>query len=119
MIQELDCVNILKKLRTLDVISTILLDYPQKQLLKYQKQNLLQEATYSSDEDSHTTLTHSITESVASLKSSNRHKQVLKEFMSKKKLTPIDRKLLSGIISRNPYTLVNDKGYKEDKNKVS
>lgn len=51
MIKELDCVNIVRKLRRLDYIVQALLTIPQGVLLKHQKRELLEEDT-TSDEDS-------------------------------------------------------------------
>ncbi len=50
LLDELDCVHVVEKLRAIEVMSDIFLKKNQKQLLKYQKKYLLQEVSSSEDD---------------------------------------------------------------------
>ena len=123
---ELDCISILTKLRYLDVLVSLFLDSNQKLLLGFQRKNVIQEDTgsYSSDDEQETTKDiisklNFKDPAAANILNEERLDEALEELQKKKKLTPLDQKILLGIVSRAPgkYTesnLLNEKGKIED-----
>ncbi len=119
---ELDCISILTKLRYLDVLVSLFLDTNQKLLLGFQRKNVIQEDTgsYSSDEEQETTkdIINKLNfenPAAANILNEERLDEALESFYSKKHLTPLDQKILLGIVSRAPgkYTeskMLNSKG---------
>lgn len=119
---ELDCISILTKLRYLDVLVSLFLDSNQKLLLGFQRKNVIQEDTgsYSSDDEQETTKDiisklNFKDPAAANILNEERLDEALEELQKKKKLTPLDQKILLGIVSRAPgkYTesnLLNEKG---------
>jgi len=123
---ELDCISILTKLRYLDVLVSLFLDSNQKLLLGFQRKNVIQEDTgsYSSDDEQETTKDiisklNFKDPAAANILNEERLDEALEEFQKKRKLTPLDQKILLGIVSRAPgkYTesnILNDKGKIDD-----
>lgn len=119
---ELDCISILTKLRYLDVLVSLFLDSNQKLLLGFQRKNVIQEDTgsYSSDDEQETTkdIINKLNfenPAAANILNEERLDEALEQFYNKKRLTPLDQKILLGIVSRAPgkYTeskMLNSKG---------
>lgn len=119
---ELDCISILTKLRYLDVLVSLFLDSNQKLLLGFQRKNVIQEDTgsFSSDDEQETTRDiisklNFKDPAAANILNEERLDEALEEFQKKKRLTPLDQKILLGIVSRAPgkYTeskVLNSKG---------
>eukprot|EP00347_Sterkiella_histriomuscorum_P017061 403350812 len=94
---ELDCVNLMTKLRQLDLLLSLQLDKNQKFLLNLQKKHLIQEIDTSTDEDP-----ENIVEFNAQLQ------KYLDRIKTKKSLSSIDRKILFGLVTKNPEKFVKD-----------
>ena len=119
---ELDCISILTKLRYLDVLVSLFLDTNQKLLLGFQRKNVIQEDTgsYSSDDEQETTKDiisklNFKDPAAANILNEEALDDALEVLQKKKKLTPLDQKILLGIVSRAPgkYTesnILNEKG---------
>lgn len=95
IIKELDCVNVLTKLRQLDIVTSLFLNKKQKFLLNFQKKNLITEKSHkmenndssSSDDDQSSTIFRKFTEKNG-LKNKGYHNQIklhdaLKTYSSK------------------------------------
>lgn len=128
---ELDCISILTKLRYLDVLVSLFLDSNQKLLLGFQRKNVIQEDTgsFSSDDEQETTkdIINKLNfndPGAANIQNEERLDEALEEFQSKSRLTPLDQKILLGIVSRAPgkYTesnILNSKGQIDDSSSES
>lgn len=101
---ELDVVNIMNKLRSLDMISNIMLSDSQKLLLQFQKQNLIQDID-SSESEQDTVRMHLkiLGHPNPIVKSFYFHslRSHLKLFQSKDNLTTLDKKILIGMLTKN------------------
>lgn len=113
---ELDCISILTKLRYLDVLVSLFLDSNQKLLLGFQRKNVIQEDTgsYSSDDEQETTkdIINKLNfenPAAANILNEERLDEALEAFYSKKHLTPLDQKILLGIVSRAPGKYTENK----------
>ncbi|CDW83031.1 UNKNOWN [Stylonychia lemnae] len=96
VIKELDCVNIVKKLRKLDQFFKIMLSKPQQALFKHQKKELLDEFS-GSEED----IEGIQFKSEKGLQMIELYK-ALKFYEEKSKINSIDSNILYGVVSQNP-----------------
>ncbi|CDW75112.1 UNKNOWN [Stylonychia lemnae] len=121
--KELDCVNLMTKLRQLDLLISLELNKSQKFLLNLQKRHLIQEVETSSDEDGMNLV------EVSKFDKKNQNDQTHKQFMNvlahnldkiqrKSKLTEIDKKILFGLITKNPHKYVENHGFRQSIKKV-
>ena len=123
---ELDVITLLKTMRRVKLLSTTLLTQSQKMFLRFQRKNVIQEDTgsYSSDDEQETTKDiisklNFKDPAAANILNEERLDEALEDLQKKKKLTPLDQKILLGIVSRAPgkYTesnQLNEKGKIED-----
>ncbi|CDW81986.1 UNKNOWN [Stylonychia lemnae] len=116
--RELDCVNLMTKLRQLDLLLSLQLDKNQKFLLNLQKKHLIQEVDTSTDEDKNNIVV------VSKFDSNTQNDKTQSKFMkslnlqlnsiqSKSELTEIDKKILIGLVTKNPHRYINNPAIKE------
>jgi hypothetical protein len=98
-------VNILKKMRTIDILTKVLLSYPLCKLIKHQKKNLLEEFSSSKDDrnikGAHLSFDSENTPNASVMKLKNSILEVFKGIEKKKKYDLVERKLLAGILSND------------------
>lgn len=112
--QELDCVNLMTKLRQLDLFLSLYLNKNQKFLLNLQKKFLIQEKDTSDDEKQEDQVVlskfddyhQSAFNSTVQQDFYRNIEQVISDLTKKSKLTKIDKKVLYGLVTHNPENLL-------------
>lgn len=106
---ELDCINILTKMRYLDVLVSLFLNSNQKLLLGFQRKNVIQEDTGAISSEEEQDKTKDIIKKLnfkdpAATNILNEEKldEALENFSKIPQLKPLDQKILLGIVSRAP-----------------
>ena len=149
IIKELDCVNIMTKLRQLELITSLFLNSKQKFLLNFQKKNLISEKSNlennidssSSDDDSGTAIfrqfsategvrnkgfAHEIklhealkTYSIKNREDAYRHASEQQLVLDRKHMDHLDQKILFGIFTKNPHFIIEKQPPKIEEQTVS
>lgn len=110
--RELDVVNIIRSIRQLRLMTNVLLGPSEKMLLKFQRKNIIETTSSSSDSDHHSYDTVKLLNSkkdLMKLQQIVKIKRILNKYKNRP-LEDIDRNLIKGIFVRRPNKL-----YTEDK----
>eukprot|EP00347_Sterkiella_histriomuscorum_P012024 403370182 len=113
-IEEMDCVNIVRKLRMVENLAQLLLSIPQQILLYNQKKDVIHVDQSSDDDD--------IVQNLQNVRS--RMQRNIKLFSAfayykrKKDLTEIDKRIIMGTVSNNPHFFNKDELEKKISNKI-
>lgn len=119
--KELDCVNMMTKLRQLDLLISLYLNRNQKFLLNLQKKHLIQDIDTSEDEGA---LDHlelgKLVEDTDKYEVIQHHfrqdlHEVISDMQKRPKLSKVDKKVLYGLVTKAPQNIVQKE--KERKHK--
>ncbi|CDW82658.1 UNKNOWN [Stylonychia lemnae] len=110
IVRELDAINLMNKLRKLDLLLSLFLNKDQSYLLQYQKKHLIQEADSSSEEENKTQsiILRKFSDGYVKRNQANhlqkRLENILTQFTKANELSLIDKKIIHGLISKKNFT---------------
>ncbi|CDW91161.1 UNKNOWN [Stylonychia lemnae] len=100
LLEELDCVTLLKSIRTLKLFQQVFLNENQKLLMKFQRKMLIDSDSTSSDSDRNDQDNLKLIESknyAIQIQTKNKVRSSIYEFTNQKELKDIDQRLLKGV----------------------
>jgi hypothetical protein len=102
--REMDIINIIKQIRQLRLMSQFLLTKEQRTLLKFQRKNVIEATSSSTDSDHHTYDTVRLLDSKKNLIKLRQAVKIKRQInvLKTKELKETDRNLLKGLFFRNP-----------------